>query len=137
MKSGKQRRAEIKSKRLARAATRRSWEDQPSQKDLRVGTVPVNIDLLVPYNSYGSPPFVARGYYADISFRCKGCGKEEISTATQQKWWYEVAKGYVYSTAKLCRPCRRRVQGRRAEARRAHLEGIARKKVIGVARSTE
>jgi hypothetical protein len=72
-------------------------EHQPRQKDLRVGTVPVNVDLLGPYNSYGSPRFVERGYYSDISFRCKGCGKEEIWTATQQKCWYDVAKGLVYA----------------------------------------
>ncbi|MGH7857477.1 MAG: zinc-ribbon domain containing protein [Candidatus Binatia bacterium] len=81
-----------------------------------------------PSNSYGAPKFVERGYYVDTPFRCRGCGKEEIWTAAQQKWWFEVAKGFVHSTAKLCRPCRRREQARRAEARRVHLEGAARKK---------
>lgn len=90
--------------------------------------VRVNIDLLAPYNSYGVPTFVENGYYVDIPFQCAQCGKEEIWTGSQQKWWYEVAKGYVYSSAKHCRTCRRREQRRRSEARRIHLEGVERKK---------
>jgi hypothetical protein len=93
------------------------------------GLVRVNAQALAPNNSYGVPDFVARGYYQDVPFICASCGSKEIWRATQQKWWYEVAKGYVYSTAKLCRPCRRREQARRADARRVHLEGLARKKV--------
>jgi len=54
-------------------------------------------------------------------------GREEVWTARQQKWWYEVAKGFVYSDAKLCRACRRRERDRRAEARRVHQEGLGRK----------
>ena len=75
-----------------------------------------------------APDFVYRGHYLDKPFTCAGCGKEEIWTATQQKWWYEVAKGFVYSIAKLCRNCRRQVQAQKNESRRVHLEGIARKK---------
>lgn len=116
MKSGKQRSKKSKPKRAARI------------KELPVGTAPVNAALLAPYNSYGVPAFVERGYYVDIPFQCEGCGKLEIWSAAQQKWWYEVAKGYVYSTAKLCRSCRRREQAHRAEARHVHLEGVARKK---------
>ena len=89
--------------------------------------VPVDTAALAPSNSYGAPDFVARGYYVDVPFRCVDCDKDEVWTATQQKWWYEVAKGYEYSHAKRCRPCRRRVREKRAEARRIHLEGIARK----------
>jgi hypothetical protein len=89
---------------------------------------PVNADLLAQYNSYGVPKFVERGYYIDIPFRCADCGKDEVWTGWQQKWWYEVAKGYVYSTATRCRKCRRVEQARRAESRRAHIEGIAKKK---------
>jgi Probable zinc-ribbon domain len=89
--------------------------------------VPVNEQLLAPNNSYGAPDFVRRGYYTDIPFRCVDCGKEEIWTGTQQKWWYEIAKGFVYSTAIRCRACRRKERDRRANARRVHLEGKARK----------
>jgi hypothetical protein len=80
--------------------------------------VSVNEGALKPANSYGTPKFVQRGYYEDIPFRCKACGKAEVWTATQQKWWYEVAKGFIYSTAVRCRACRRKEQARKMEARR-------------------
>jgi len=70
-------------------------------------TAPVNRELLAPSNSYGEPAFLRRGSYEDAPFRCVDCGKDEVWTATQQKWWYEVAKGFAYSFAKRCRPCRR------------------------------
>lgn len=31
-------------------------------------------------------------YYVDKPFQCIDCGKEEVWTAEQQKWFYEVAK---------------------------------------------
>ncbi len=37
--------------------------------------------------------YLRSGWYRDDPFECAGCGKLEIWTATQQKWWYEVAKG--------------------------------------------
>jgi hypothetical protein len=83
---------------------------------------------LAPYNSYGEPRFVRRGFYLDVAFRCASCRSEQVWTAHQQKWWYEVAKGDVNSTAKLCRDCRRREQRRKAEARQVHAEGLARKR---------
>ena len=90
--------------------------------------VPVNEELLAPNNSYGAPDFVRRGYYIDRPFRCIDCGKEEVWTGSQQKWWYEVAKGFAYSIAVRCRLCRRKKRERSAESRRIHLEGMARKK---------
>jgi len=124
MKSGKQRRAELKARRTERRA-----KDAPRPAQRESGRlVPVDEAALAPYSSYGAPDFVTRGYYVDRPFKCAGCGADEVWTGTQQKWWYEVAKGYVYSGAKLCRKCRRREQARRAEARRVHLEGLARQK---------
>jgi hypothetical protein len=67
---------------------------------------PCNASLLAPYNSYGVPPFVARGHYVDEPFTCAHCHVEQVWRATQQKWWYEVAKGHVEARAKLCRACR-------------------------------
>ncbi len=122
MKSGKQRRQAIKA---ARAQRRRR---ECAQRDGgAVGRAPCNPVNLAPYNSYGTPAFVERGYYSDLPFRCIDCGTEEIWRATQQKWWYEVAKGSVESSANRCRACRRRERERRAEARRVHLEGLAQK----------
>ena len=107
--------------RQVRREARRSTSTPPGQ-------VRVNVAALAANNSYGVPRFVERGYYEDVPFTCSDCGSKEIWRAAQQKWWYEVMKGYVYSGAKLCRTCRRREQARRAEARRVHLEGIARKR---------
>src|SRR6185295_4393037 len=107
--------------RQVRRAVRRETPTPP-------GLVLVNVEALAPNNSYGAPQFVKRGYYEDVPFTCSSCGSNEIWRAGQQKWWYEVAKGSVYSTARLCRTCRRRDQARRAEARRVHLEGVVRKR---------
>jgi hypothetical protein len=129
MKSGKQRRQEISARRkklkLKRAVMAKPLERAPLPSRL----IPVNEALLAPNNSYGAPEFVRRGYYVDRPFRCVDCGKEEIWTGTQQKWWYEVAKGFAYSTAVRCRICRRKKRDQSAESRRIHLEGIERKKL--------
>jgi len=137
MKSGKQRRLEISARRKKRALKRSAiakaveWRNTPSRM------VPVNEKLLAPNNSYGAPAFVRRGYYVDIPFRCADCGKEEVWTGSQQKWWYEIAKGFVYSSAVRCRACRRKERARRDEAKRVHLEGIARKNQTRMAKRAE
>lgn len=125
MKSGKQRRAEIVAKRKQRAGKRQPQGKLPEPTPYCM--IPVNEALLAPNNSYGVPDFVRRGYYVDLAFRCVDCGTEEIWTGRQQKWWYEVAKGFAYSTAIRCRSCRRKERERRDEARRIHLEGLAKK----------
>lgn len=101
-------------------------EAKQTERMLRDGVV-VNVQNLAPSNSYGVTDFVRRGYYLDKPFTCATCGKREVWTAAQQKWWYEVAKGETLSVAKHCRACRKREQTRRAEARRVHMEGLARK----------
>jgi hypothetical protein len=60
-----------------------------------------------PNNSYDPPR-----YYEDRTFAFVDCGKDEVWTAEQQQWWYEVAKGSIYSRAVCCRECR---QARRAK----------------------
>lgn len=127
MKSGKQRRAEIKAHRLDREALEQKHRNEQDAVKVSLRTVPCDPENLAPYNSYGMPEFVACGYYADRVFQCASCKKQEIWTATRQKWWYEVAKGSVESRAKLCNPCRKVERERRAEARRVHLEGVAAK----------
>jgi hypothetical protein len=81
--------------------------------------VAVDPTALVPYNSYSQPDFVKRGYYVDKPFVCQDCGLSQTWTAAQQKWWYEVAKGVVFSTATHCRACRqrRRAPGGQAQHR--------------------
>lgn len=63
--------------------------------------IPADLSQQAPNNSYG-PPL----YYRDYEFICVDCGIPQIWTAEQQKWWYEVAKGSIYSGAKRCRACR-------------------------------
>ena len=125
MKSGKPKRAEIKAKR--KTAEMRSGSKQPEVRLRPVLGPPVNEALLAPNNSYGAPDFVYRGYYVDRPFCCVDCGKEEVWTGTQQKWWYEVAKGFVYTTAVRCRLCRRKKREQSEESRRVHLAGLERK----------
>ncbi len=67
-------------------------------------------------------------FYDDIPFTCKDCGKDEVWTATQQKWWYEVAGGLFETTAVRCRVCRQKERIRKEEARKTHLEGIQKEK---------
>ena len=127
MKSNKQRRQEIKLRRIQRAQRQaRSTNARPV--DRPIGTVTVTSTLLRPTTSYGIPDFVRRGYYQDLPFRCKDCGRTEIWTAERQRWWYEVAQGDVWTTATRCRACRQRERTRKAEARRIHLEGLAAKR---------
>ncbi len=51
--------------------------------------------------------FLAAGWYRDEPFHCVDCGKLEIWKDTQQKWWYEIAKGSILTMARRCRACRR------------------------------
>ena len=101
---------------------------QQRRAELARKHTPVDASLLAPDNSLGTPDFVALGVYIDRPFTCKKCAKLEVWTGPQQKWWYETAKGNVWTTATMCRPCRRNEQARKAAARKVHLEGLARKK---------
>lgn len=129
MKSNKQRRAELALRR-AKKQQKRARAASTDVRIIRAGadTAPCNPRLLAPYSSYGEPSFVTRGYYVDVEFQCVDCKVEETWRATQQKWWYEVAKGNVWAGAKRCRACRRAERDRSAESRRVHLEGVAKKR---------
>lgn len=117
-KSGKQRKKALVIERAQRKARERLAKVEAMRSQVPVESAPVNPELLAPNNSYGAPAFVARGYYVDTPFKCVDCGVDQVWTATQQKWWYEVAKGYPYSHAKRCRACRRTKRETKAEARR-------------------
>lgn len=67
------------------------------------GRIQADLSQQAPNNSYSALPL----YYEDMPFVCVDCGKEEIWTAEQQQWWYEVAKGSVYSCAVRCHDCRK------------------------------
>jgi hypothetical protein len=109
-KSNKQRRAEIKQKRLARAMRLQSdlrapdvrWADAGVSG--RAGVEPADRECLARHNNtYGPLP----EYYLDTSFTCRDCGEEQVWTAKQQKWWYETALGPIGSRAVRCLSCRR------------------------------
>ena len=117
MTSNKQRRTELAAKRTAKhaakeLAARQASLERAETERIALHGVLVNTSALAPTGSYSRPEFVARGYYLDKPVVCQGCGKEEVWTARQQKWWYEVAKGDMWTTARLCRPCRRKEQAR-------------------------
>ena len=70
-----------------------------------------------PHTSFGAVPL----HYEDVAFRCVDCGREEVWTAEQQKWWYETAKGYLFSTAIHCHACRvARRENHGGTVRRSH-----------------
>lgn len=127
-KSGKQRRAEIKAARLANQHRQR--EQAGKCQGRTVDYVLVNVARLRPNNSYGVPTFVWRGFYQDLAFHCVDCGVEQVWTAQRQRWWYEVAQGDVFTTARRCAACRLKERLRKAAARRAWQEGLERKAAI-------
>jgi hypothetical protein len=67
-------------------------------------------------------------FYVDRAIVCRQCGTEEVWAAERQKWWYEVAKGNIFTDAVFCRSCRESKKVQKAEARRVHLEGVAKKR---------
>ncbi|MFO0942672.1 MAG: zinc-ribbon domain containing protein [Pirellulales bacterium] len=83
------------------------------------GAMPADASLQVPNNSYHPPP----RWYVDKPFTCAKCGSEEVWTAEQQKWYYEVAKGTLFATAKHCRKCRNRIREVNDEQRRKSESG--------------
>ncbi|MGW1422604.1 zinc-ribbon domain containing protein [Bradyrhizobium manausense] len=137
MKSNKQKRSEIAARKAAKREKETILAAQAARKArlefLRSvgsrGEVPVDTTKLGSAgNSYSVPAFVERGWYVPVDFTCKACRKAETWTAEQQKWWYETAKGSLFTTATMCHSCRRKERARRDEVRRVHLEGVARKK---------
>jgi hypothetical protein len=118
MKSNKQRRAEIKERRLERAAKLAAQLSGQDARHLVAGPRLAGVELadqevLARYNNtYGLLP----AFYLDRAFTCRDCGVEEVWTAKQQKWWYEVIHGHIDSTAVRCRACRRAYREQRQPA---------------------
>lgn len=82
------------------------------QSALPSGAIRVNHQKLRS-KSWSPDPF--KDYYVDLRIICKDCGTEEIWTARQQQWWYEVAQGDIETTAVRCRACRRAKRDRAAK----------------------
>ena len=138
-KSAKQRRVEIRAERLRKAckaeldSERRAgyfpWENANSQRTPPAEAIAANWNALAHNNTYGPLPH----FYVDLAFRCAGCGSDELWTAKQQKWWYEIAKGDINSTAKYCRKCRNLRQKQKDEARQIHIRGLIAKRGLQAA----
>ena len=121
-------RRRIKDDAKAAANVRELAEDRErALQQLAKHHILVNPDNLRPTTIYDTPDFVRRGHYIDRPFNCKTCAVPQVWTETQQKWWYESAKGDVWTIAVLCRSCRRREQARRTLARATHLAGMTAK----------
>jgi hypothetical protein len=111
MKSNKQRRAEIRQKRLERAEAieEKIRELEAGGFDPRAlrlaGLEPAHLGTLAGYDA--APHGLRPRYYVDRPFRCCDCGAQEVWTAKQQKWWYEKMGGNLNSTAVRCLSCRR------------------------------
>lgn len=86
--------------------------------ELPLGAVAADRSQQVPNNSYSPPP----DFYIDIEFTCKDCGSQEVWTAEQQKWYYEVAKGSLYARAVRCRQCRNNIKDQAEPQRRQAAE---------------
>lgn len=79
----------------------RDGGETPRTPALESGRIAADLSKQAPNNSLSG-----RLFYQDQPFTCVDCGKEEIWTAKQQQWWYEVANGPIYSRAIRCRACR-------------------------------
>lgn len=93
-----------------------SRQGAPPQPD---GRISADLSKQAPNNSYS--PLL---FYEDTPFVCVDCGKEEIWTAKQQQWWYEVAKGSIYSGAIRCRACRQARRAKRKHGSGAEIQPI-------------
>jgi len=126
MKSGKQRRKEIKAKRLKRAEIHVNSIKNKTYDEARLGSLSVveaDHSELIHNNTSGVlPPF-----YVDTPFVCRDCGITDLWTAKAQKWWYEIAKGSIYSTASRCSACRK-ILNNKKELQKRHMEEMALKK---------
>lgn len=122
MKSGKQRRLEIKQKRRIKAESLKV--DTYANARLKPqGAIEADHSELAHNNTYGLLP----NFYIDVAFECRDCGSDEIWTAKQQKWWYEIAKGHIDSTAVRCYRCRKAIRDEKIE-QKEHMREMALKK---------
>lgn len=137
MKSNKQKRQELAEKRGTKEAKRQEENQEQKRRRqwarLRAGDIAL-VDR-TKLHSYGRLIFSKPSdnsknprFYEDRPFTCKDCGKQELWSAHQQKWWYEQMGGNVETTAVRCRECRAKERARKEEANRIREEGLERKR---------
>jgi hypothetical protein len=121
MKSNKQRRFEIKARRRKRAEALKVDPFKASHFT-PLYSVAADHAELAHNNTYGPLPF----FYVDKAFNCRDCSAHEVWTAKNQKWWFEIAKGNIDSTAIHCLSCR--IKRRKEKQRqKAHMEEMAKR----------
>ena len=120
MKSGKQRRLEIKEKRRTKAKNNHNIDVYKTIEDMPKDGVKANQEKLLHNTANWYLPL----FYVDKEFTCRDCRSHEIWTAKQQKWWYETAKGHIDSIAVRCRRCRNTVKDKKLE-QKAHMKEMA------------
>ena len=124
MTSRKRKQERLKESQVRRARQLSSVDPSDKSAAIPPGAVAADSSQLSHNNTYSPLP----RFYVDKVVVCRQCGKEEVWPAARQKWWYEVAKGNIFTQAVLCSSCRTADKDRKAEARRVHLEGLARKR---------
>lgn len=121
MKSGKQRKSEIKKRRSDRKEER-DWGIDSFKGPIPDWAIPVNPNEVVYHSAFAAIPL----FYIDKEFTCVDCRQDQTWTAQQQKRWYEVIKGKLETTAVRCRDCRDKRKSSRDDHQR-HMEEVARK----------
>ena len=101
MKSNKQRRLEIKTRRQRKSGT--SGDGTFDPRNFRPGSCVTADHAKLAHNSYYCELPI---FYVDKTFNCRACGSQNTWSAKKQKWWYEIAKGRIESIAIYCRDCR-------------------------------
>jgi Probable zinc-ribbon domain len=119
VKSGKQRRVEIVERRKARDSIVDFVDPRSLPENWPKGAIAANFAGLGLLHPFALAPY----FYVDKPFTCRDCGVDQVWRATQQKWFYEVAKGDLSATAVRCLPCRRKERERKAKARADSLLG--------------
>lgn len=141
MKSGRQRREEIRRKRLERAKRIADGLQGGARRPAigMAGVEPADTALLARHNNTVGP---LPGFYVDKIFVCRDCGEEQVWTAKQQKWWHEVRLGSIFSNAVRCLPCRRALRTQRGQPganllgeRVAHLRALGARRPDAAARA--
>lgn len=77
-----------------------------------LGAVAADQAKLRHINTYGDLP----EFYVDYPFSCRACGRQEVWSASRQKWYYEEAKGHIWAVAVRCHDCRAKKRGDHEEA---------------------
>ncbi|EIE1273477.1 zinc-ribbon domain containing protein [Vibrio parahaemolyticus] len=73
-------------------------------------------------NTYAMAP----DFYYNKYYKCCDCGKEEVWTAENQKYWYEDLGKTINSHAIRCQVCRAHILALKEEQKR-HMEEMANK----------